>query len=61
MGESSFSGGIMSDICAYLQKACFGYLKAPIEILSTPSTIVPPNGAESGYYNLKEQLLALLK
>lgn len=61
MGESSFSGGIMSDICAYLQKACFGYLKAPIEILSTPSTIVPPNGTESGYYNLKEQLLALLK
>lgn len=61
MGESPLSGGIMSDICAFIQKACFASLKAPIEILSTPNTIVPPNGNESGYYNLKEQLLALLK
>jgi 2-oxoisovalerate dehydrogenase E1 component len=61
MGESSFSSGIMTDVCAHLQKACFGSLNSPIEILSTDSTIVPPNGAESGYYNLKESLISLLK
>ena len=61
MGESSFSSGIMTDICAHLQKACFTSLNTPIEILSTDSTIVPPNGAESGYSNLKEFLISLLK
>ena len=61
MGESSFSGGIMTDVCARLQKACFTSLNTPIEILSTDSTIVPPNGAESGYYDLKESLISLLK
>lgn len=60
MGESSFTGGIMTDVCAFMQKACFNYLKAPVEILSTFPTIVPPNGVESGYYDLKERLLALL-
>ena len=61
MGESSIGGGIMTDVASTLQKACFNVLKAPIEILSTPNTIVPPNGLESGYYNLKEQLLSLLQ
>ncbi|MBR2480002.1 MAG: dehydrogenase [Clostridia bacterium] len=60
MGESPVTSGIMSNVCAVVQKSCFNSLKAPIEILGSPNTIVPPNGTESGYYCLKEQLLSLI-
>ncbi len=60
VGESSIDSGIMTNVVAKLQKECFGFLRCPIEIVSTPPTIVPPNGTESGYYNVKERLLSLL-
>lgn len=60
MGESTVSGGLMSDVVATIQKECFAYLKSPVEIVGLPNSIIPPNGVESGIYNLKQQLLKLL-
>ncbi|MBQ8177787.1 MAG: dehydrogenase [Clostridia bacterium] len=56
-GESTLSGGLMTDIVATIQKECFGYLKAPIEIVSLPNSIIPPSGKDSGIYELEAKIL----
>ncbi len=61
MGEATLSSGLMSEVVAHVQKECFGLLKAPIEIIGTENSIIPPNGKESGYFNLKEQLIKIIK
>lgn len=60
-GESTLCGGIMSDIVAHIQKECFHALKRPIEIISLPNTIIPPNGKDSGIYNLENKILEAIK
>lgn len=61
IGESTLSGGLMTDVAYTIQKECFTYLHSPVEVIALENSIIPPNGARSGVYNLKEKLIEKLK
>ncbi len=60
-GEATQCGGLMTDIVATIQKACFNFLKAPIETVALPNAIVPPSGKDSGIYNLENKILNVIQ
>ncbi len=60
VGESNVTSGLMSEIVAKMQKECFNYLKAPIEVVGLPDGIIPTD-KDSGYYDIKEKVLKILK
>jgi pyruvate/2-oxoglutarate/acetoin dehydrogenase E1 component len=51
----------MTDVAYTIQKECFTYLHSPVEVIALKNSIIPPNGARSGVYNLKEKLIEKLK
>ncbi|MBO7156440.1 MAG: dehydrogenase, partial [Clostridia bacterium] len=49
-------GSFATDVVACLYKECFHELKAPIEIVGTDNSLIPPDATECGYYDYKAKL-----
>ncbi len=60
VGESNVTSGLMSEIASKMQKECFTYLKSPIEIVGLSDGIIPTD-KDSGYYDIKNKVLKLIK
>ena len=56
VGESTLTGGLMTDVAYTVQKECFSSLRAPVEVVALDDGIIPPNGKNSGVYDLKEKI-----